>query len=110
MTKRVLDHNPLTGVTTYFEYTSDDRMVITSEQEISSIVDDAAAMRNNDEYSKAGIKNDQWHYARLPLSVIVQMKEKFGVDMMSPKIDWKSALKIINREYPHLKTTAKTHA
>jgi hypothetical protein len=97
MTKRILDHNPLTGVTTYFEYSSDDKMLISTSQDVSSIVDNATALRNNDDYSKSGIKADHWHYARLPLTVMMEMKEKHGVDLFAPRIDWKSALKIINR-------------
>ena len=38
------------------------------------------------------------------------MKQRFGIDLMAPKVDWKSALKIINREYPAFKVTQGVHA
>jgi hypothetical protein len=111
MTRRLLDYDPLTGVSTYFSYeNSTDTMFLTSEQDVAPILDGIAARRNDGDYSRNGIKDDWWHYARLPLTVIMEMKTKHGVDLMAPKVDWKSALKIINREYPLLKTTNGTHA
>ena len=111
MTKRLLDYDPVSGVSTYFEYEqSTDRMLIHTEQDSSRILDDVAQLRNDEQYSRDGIKADWWHYARLPLTVIMDMKIRFGVDLMAPKPDWKSAMKIINREYPMLKTTKGTHA
>ena len=111
MTRRLLDYNPLTGVSTWFNYeNSTDIMHITTEQDVAPILDQVSSLRNDTDYSKAGIKNDWWHYARLPLHVILDMKAKHGVDLMAPKIDWKSALKIINREYPYVKATNGTHA
>lgn len=111
MTRRLLDYDPLTGISTWFQYeNSTDQMAITTEQDIAPIIDSITARRNDADYSRDGIKKDWWHYARLPLTVIMEMKTKHGVDLMAPKVDWKSALKIINREYPLLKTTEKTHA
>ena len=110
MTRRVLEHDPLTGITTYFDYTADDQMILTEEQDVTPILDSVAELRNDEDYSRNGIKNDMWHYARVPLVVVMDMKNRFGVDMMAPKPDWKSIFKIINREYPWLKATSKTHA
>lgn len=111
MSKQLLDYNPLTGVSTYFEYeASTDTMLITDVQDVNAILDETAMLRNCDEYSRDGIKNDMWHYARLPLTVMLDMKTRFGVDLMAKNPDWKSAFKIINREYPYLKTTTGTHA
>jgi hypothetical protein len=111
MTRRLLDYDPLTGISTWFQYQdSTEEMAITTEQDLSPILDGITARRNDTDYSRDGIKNDWWHYARLPLTVIMEMKSKHGVDLMASKVDWKSALKIINREYPLLKTTEKTHA
>lgn len=110
MTKRVLDHDPLTGITTYFEYTPDDQMLITHAQDVTRILDEVEALRNNEQYSRDGIKNDMWHYCRLPLNVILDMKQRFGLDMMAAKPDWKSFFRLVNTEYPKLKATSKTHA
>lgn len=99
---------------TWFDYEkSTDTMFIKNEQSASvveNILDQNAAMRHDGDYSRQGIKEDWWHYARIPNGVILEMKEKFGADMLAPKVDWKHCLKILNREYPHLKVTTKTHA
>jgi hypothetical protein len=41
---------------------------------------------------------------------MLEMKQKYGVDMMAPKPDWPAIFKCINSNYPWLKTTSKTHA
>lgn len=110
MTRRLLDYDPISGMASWFDYDSTDTMYITHEQQVGDIIDQATERRNDRDYSKAGIKEDWWHYARLPNIVIMEMKNKHGIDLMAAKPDWKSALKIINREYPHLKTTKGVHA
>jgi hypothetical protein len=107
MARRLLDYDPLTGISTWFDYDhASDTMSITDSQDATPILEQATRMRNDGDYSRQGIKDDMWHYARLPLMVLMEMKTKHGVDLMAKHPDWKSALKIINREYPWLKTTA----
>ena len=109
MTRRVLDHNPLSGVTTYFDYEqSTDRMVITESQDVSAIIDANAAMRNDEDRTKQGIKDDHWHYARIPDAVLVDIRNKYGVKF-EDKNDLPKLLKIINTDYPYLKTTHLNH-
>ena len=110
MTRRVLDHDPLSGVTTYFDYTVEDQMVITHTQDVDHVLDQNHAMRVDEDYSRRGIKQDQWHYARIPDAVQLEMLQKYGVNMMKYPIDWKSVLRCINTHYPYLKVTDKTHA
>lgn len=110
MTRRILDHDPLTGVTTYFDYGSDDVAHVTYVQDPTSVLDTAHEMRTVAEYTRHGIKNDLWHYARIPDVVAMEMWTKHGVNMMKPPIDWKSVLRCINTHYPWLKVTDKTHA
>jgi hypothetical protein len=111
MTKRVLDYDPLTGVTTYFEYDAlTDRMLLTDVQDVNPILDEVTSLRNNDEYSKRGIKDDMWHYARLPMTVLMEIESKHGVKCMTGRVDWKGLFRVINQHYPNLKATTKVHA
>lgn len=110
MTRRVLDYDPLSRSTTYFEYDAQDQMHITTVQDVNHVLDGAAARRNDDDYSRDGIKNDMWHYARIPDAVALEMLTKHGVNIMAPRVDWKAVLKCINTHYPALKTTTKHHA
>lgn len=89
---------------------SDGKMHITNDQKVDDIVDYATALRNNTGYSKRGIKKDQWHYARIPTAVMLEMHAKHGVNMFHGKPDWKAITRCINTHYPYLKTTDKTHA
>ncbi len=106
--KHVVDYNPLTGESCYMTF-EDGQVHITNEQDVSQILDSATDLRNRESYSQRGIKNDNWHYARIPNGVMLEMKSKHGVDMMGSKIDWPAVFKCINAHYPWLKTTNKTH-
>ena len=109
MAAKVLDYNPLTGERCVMSF-SDGKVHITNEQDVAPIVDYATDLRNNTGYSQRGIKNDQWHYARIPNSVMLEMKAKHGVNMFEGKPDWKAIFRCINTHYPYLKTTEKVHA
>ena len=107
--EKVLDFNPLTGERCVMKIEGD-QLHITNEQDVSAILDSAAELRAREGYSQRGIKNDQWHYARIPNGVMLEMKQKHGVDMMKSPIDWKAVFRCINTHYPWLKTTEGTHA
>lgn len=107
--KQLIDSNPLTGERCYMTI-EDGKLHITNEQDTDGILESATDLRNRDGYSQRGIKNDHWHYARIPNGVMLEMAKKYGVDMMAPKVDWPAVFKCINAHYPWLKTTTKTHA
>lgn len=110
MSKRVLDHNPLSGETVWFEYEKhSDRMTITHSQEVTPNLALAHGLAVHDDYSKRGMKNDMWHYAHVPNSVILEMKSKHGVDFFD-KNDAKRVFQLLNTEYKRFKTTDKHHA
>lgn len=110
MARHLIDYNPITGESVHMDYKDGDSITITHTQDANVILDSATELRNNADYSRRGIKNDHWHYARVPNAVALEMKTKHGVDMLTGKTDWKSVLKCINTHYPWLKVTDKTHA
>lgn len=110
MARHLIDYNPLTGESTWMDYRDGESLTITNQQDVSGILDDTARLRNSDDYTRKGIKNDHWHYARIPNGVALEMKQKHGIDIFSQRVDWKAALRCINAHYPYLKTTSKTHA
>lgn len=109
MTKHLVDFNPLTGERCVMTF-EDGKVHITNEQDVEAILESATDLRNREGYSQRGIKNDHWHYARIPNGVMLEMKQKHGVDMMAKDIDWPAVFKCINAHYPWLKTTTKMHA
>lgn len=106
--KRLLDFNATTGEKVWFDYGADDRLVITHEQDVTSSLEYSHARQVDSNYTKKGIKNDMWHYARVPNAVILEMKNKHGVDFFD-KSQAKRMFELLNTEYPYLKTTDKTH-
>lgn len=111
MTKRLLDYNPRSGERTWFEYeNSTDRITITHEQNVQKVLDFNAALRVEQDYSKHGMKSDWWHYAKVPNTVIMQMKIEDGVDFFSnDPAQQKKMFALLNTKYKQFKTTEKTH-
>jgi hypothetical protein len=109
MTKRLLDFNPLSGESVWFQYDhSIDSMTITHEQDVSKHLDMAHARATDANYTRKGIKNDLWHYAHVPNATILKMKQEDGVDLFD-KNDAKRVFELLNTKYKRLKTTEKVH-
>ena len=107
--KRVLDYDPLTRTTTYHEYDSlEDKTIITEVQDIEPYLERSQRLRNDDDYTRKGIKEEMWHYASIPNVVIEKMRSEDGVDVYQ-KGNEKAVLKLLNTKYSYLKTTRKRH-
>lgn len=105
----VFDVDPETGVTTYFDYDPiKDQVRLTYEQDVSFFLDRMNELRKNEDYSKTGMKEDWWHYASIPPVVEIELRNR-GLNIHNPD-DMKKIIKIINSEYPYLKSTTKVHA
>ena len=102
----IFDHDPVTGVTTHWDYDPiTDKIHLTYEQDVSKILDQIKEKRLT---SKSfGHVEEFAHYATIPTIVQMELKKK-GMDLMD-----RNATKRIVREiesvYPYLKTTEKRH-
>jgi hypothetical protein len=104
----LFDYDDMTGVKTYFDYDPiKDEAILTYEQDVSGFLDRMKDIRNNPEISAKGIKEDWWHYCSIPPVVEMDLMNK-GLYLHKPD-DMKAILKIINSDYPYLKSTTKTH-
>lgn len=109
MTKRLLDHNPLTGEQVWFQYENhSDQMTITHTQDVDPALKYAHIKATNQDYTRKGMKEDWWHYAKVPNTVILEMQQKHGVDFFN-RNDSKRVFELLNTEYKRFKTTEKTH-
>jgi hypothetical protein len=108
--KRIIDYNPLTGITTFFDYDhGSDTTIVGSEQDVSHLLEQNKALQNDAEYTKKGIKEGWWHYASYPAIIIEKWLNEYGVNVFD-KDHQKKVLELTNRpEYRYLKTTAKMH-
>lgn len=107
--KRVLDHDPLTGMTTYFEQEESTGTIhISAEQDVAADLELCKAMANDDDYSKRGIKNEMWHYAHIPDVLLLEMHKR-GVNPFTRE-GTKELFKLVNDpDYKKLKVTAGYH-
>lgn len=107
--KLLLDYDPLSRDSVFFEFNSHDDMVtITHEQDVTDSLKLAHECAVDDNMTANGIKNDMWRYAHVPNVVIVEMKQKHGVDFFS-RNDASKVFDLLNTEYKAFKTTTKTH-
>jgi len=106
MSRRLLDYDPLTGVTQYFHH--DDitgRWAIETVQDIEPILDTNKAAQNDEGYSKNGIKNDWWHFARIPVVIQEKWLREEGIDIYN-KDHWQKVKRKLNDpDYKYLKMT-----
>ena len=110
--KRLIDYDPLTGSRCYMT-SEGGKLHITNEQDpghVRQILDSATDLRNRPDYSKAGIKNDLWHYARVPVSLLYEAEVKHGIKCLGGQVDWPGLFAFINKQTPDFKATDKTHA
>lgn len=112
MTKRLLDYDPLTGITEYFHYDHQtDTSYVETIQDVEPILEGNKVLQNDDAYSKKGIKKDMWHFASIPIVVQMRWLAEYGSQ------DWpmrpgneKLLFKLLNSpEWRYLKTTNKIH-
>lgn len=113
MDKRLLDHDPVTGVTewTHYDHMTGDIHVETV-QDVEPVLDANKGFQNNDEYTAKGIKGEMWHYASIPIVVQMRWLTEYGSK------DWpmrpgneKLLFRLLNSpEWKYLKTTSKVHA
>lgn len=107
MARRLLDYNPFNGLSTYFHYDeSTDETHIETVGDSTAEVEAATQLRNNEDYTRKGMKNDFLHYAHITDAVLMKW-HSMGVDIK----DSKELIKMVNKpEWRYLKTTNLNHA
>lgn len=109
--KTVLDQDPFTGLTEWFNYDPvADEVTIWAEQkdaDIKAFLDHTARQRNDEQQTKDGIKQSWWKYASLPPIAILELRSR-GIDVFNPG-HTKALVKAINESYPYTKVTEKWH-
>lgn len=109
MARHVLDYDPLSGTTTYFDYDhAQQKVILTHSQDVSRALDLASALRQDSDRTKQGIKNDFVHYAVVPAIVQMEMKQKHGVNFWD-KADDAKTFALLNDEYSRFKVTEIVH-
>lgn len=85
--KRLLDYDPLTGITQYHHYDPITKTTtIETIQDVEPFLEMNKSMQNDIEYSRQGMKNEFWHAATIPVLVQYQWLKE-GIDLFD-KEDW----------------------
>lgn len=104
---KFLDFNPTTGVWHEDEYShADDEYIVHIKQDVEPVLEYAKTQRNSGINDKVG---DFGHYAIIPAVTQMELIHKHGINIHD-KYDEHRLLKIIETEYPHLKTTNLRHS
>jgi len=104
MSRRLIDHNIHTGISTYHHYDhSTGQTHIESTQDVKSIIDNNKRLQNQTS-SDMGRKNGLMLWATIPNNVIVKLKQEEGIDVFN-KDDLKKLERLLDRnpEYKYLK-------
>ena len=101
---RLLDHDYLTGVSTYHSYDhSTKRTHILTTQNVEPVIR-ANKERHKTSYQRDGIKKSWMHAATIPPVVQVKWKQEYGVDIYN-KDHTDKIMKLLNDpEWRYLKT------
>jgi len=103
----LFDYDPVTGIRSYWEYDEDTgRGKFRREQDVTAVVDYATRLRN--EMGDNRLEDDYMRlYAVIPCGVEMELQGK-GISLYDPN-NTRRILEEINRNYPALKTTDRTH-
>jgi len=106
MSKRLLDYDPLTKTTTWFESNGTGKFHISQQQDVSEILKTTKRLANDSSYKREGIKSDWYHFATVPNTVLHEILVKYHLDWQN-KDDLPKIEKILQRDYKLLLTVDK---
>ena len=106
----ILDINPLTGEMLSFRYNHDnDTVTLGHHQDTEALLErNKEAMLDPDKHRRQA--KEEWaHYATIPNIVVLEWRQKYGVDFFD-KNHWSACMKLLNDpEYRYLKRTTYFH-
>lgn len=105
--KRLIDIDPLTNTKTYHHYDHDTGITRIEEvQDVQRFLDQCKALANDGDYKRKGIKEDYYHFARVPNSVLLELMQKYHLDYRR-KEDLAKIEQVLARDYKKLLTVDK---
>jgi len=103
-----LDYNESRGTWYTTDYNAhEDVLYINTHQDVDPVLERMKWERNSG-IGDANVKGNFWHYASIPAWVEIEIKQKYGFSIHDRNAT-KDLLRVINRDYPWLKTTNLTH-
>jgi hypothetical protein len=107
MSKRVLDHDPLTGITTFHHYDHSTKQThIERVQDVQPRLDNNKKLFNDDSYRSNGMKTGWLHAAHIPDIVIEKWLREDGVDVFNPDHMAAVKRKLNSPDWRYLRTSS----
>lgn len=104
--KKILDIDPHTGIKTFHEYDhSSGKTYISQEQDCESILEHNKRAQNS--RSSIDKKGDYYHFARVPLTVVMKWKQDYNIDVFNDDDMPKVERLLASNEYRYLRTVDK---
>jgi len=107
MEKRVLEVDPITKIITWFSYddATDTTYISYTGGDAKEKAEHSKALKNNEEYTRKGMKNDMVHYAHISDEMLLRW-HCMGINIR----DKKELFRMVDKpEYSNLKTTTLVH-
>lgn len=102
MAKRLLDYDPLTKTSTWFEGGANE-FRICQQQDVEQILERNKRLANDTSYKQKGIKEDLYHFATVPNTILHEILVKHGLDW-TKNDDLAKIEKLLQRDYKYLLT------
>jgi len=106
MSKRLLEYDPMTKTSTWFEGNGKGGFHICQTQDVEAILKHTKRLANDSSYKREGIKSDWYHFATVPTTVLHEILVKYHLDWAN-KDDLPKIEKILQRDYKALLTVDK---
>lgn len=107
MTKRLLEYDPLTKTTTWFESDGSGKNVrICQQQDVEEVLKYTKRLANDSSYKRKGIKEDWYHFATVPTTILHEILNKHHL-RWDRKEDLPKIERILQRDYKKLLTVDK---
>ena len=106
MSKTLIEYDPLTKTSTWFEGSHNGGFVIAQTQDVEAILEKTKRLANDSSYKQKGIKDDWYHFASIPTTVLHEILTKHNLDWAN-KDDLPKIEKIIQRDYKKFLTVDK---
>jgi hypothetical protein len=106
---RLLDIKP-DGTEVWFEYDPIEKKKVIhyKNRDVEPVLDYCAALRQASEYTQNGIKRSWFHYFHMPDWFALKLRYEYGIDPWDQN-NRKRIFEIVNRDFPKLKVTEKSH-
>ena len=104
---RFFDYDPVTGMQEIQDWDDDGRVTVHQQEDVEALVNQCRTNANHG-LTDAGIKQNFWHYADIPMTVVLELRKK-GINVFDKNCT-QALFRELNQNYPYLKNTSKTHA